>query len=151
MAEPEYVPKFPKDTRPWRCRAEDEDCTRQSPCPSCRGRRNRRSGLAKQRAARKALGVPRARVAAAESNEESWRDPHFRTEVKSGAQAGPAATRFLDAERQCDQNKAVGDTRPARVVWMPKDWGAEGIVSVRLSIWATVVKPALDAYWGDGS
>lgn len=144
----DYTPAFPKDARPWHCRAENEGCSRTSPCNSCRGRRNRRSGLAKQRAARKALGVPRARVAAAESNEESWRGI-FRWEIKSGQLARSAATRYLEAEKQAEANKAVGDTRPFAAGLMPHGWGSEGLVVVRLSVWKNHVGPALDAYWGE--
>lgn len=143
------VQTFPKQGRVWNCRKDDPACTYDKPCRSCLGRRNRRSGLAKQRVARKALGIPDAKVASVLSNEEGWRDPHFRDEVKSGAQTKPAATRFLAAEKQADANKAVGDFRDFRHVLMPPDWGAEGLVQVRLSVWTKVIRPALLAYWGE--
>lgn len=148
MSEP-----YSKETqlaRVWTCKAETPECSRSAKCASCRGRANRRAGQRKQRAAAKRLGIPTARFRGQNAQEEAWRDPHFRTEVKSGSQAGPAATRFLLAEKQADQNKAEGDSRPSRVVWMPKDWGNEGLVCVRLSVWESTVKPALDDYWGNG-
>lgn len=144
------VTPLPKQTRVWNCRKGVETCTYKKPCPSCLGRRNRRSGLKKQREARKALGIPPAKVASVLSNEEGWRDPHFRDEVKSGAQTKPAATRFLAAEKQADANKAIGDFRDFRHVLMPPDWGSEGLVQVRLSTWRKIIRPALDAYWSDG-
>jgi hypothetical protein len=101
-------------------------------CRSCIGRRNRRKGLRKQRIARKVLGVPDARFHGQLANEENWR-ANWRVEVKSGAQVGPIATRFLAAERQADANKAIGDPRPFMMVAMPDDWGSEGIVLIRLS------------------
>lgn len=47
----------PKETRPWVCRVEhtEDACTRLKPCYACRGARNRRSGMRKQREARKAI------------------------------------------------------------------------------------------------
>lgn len=104
------------------------------PCRPCMGRRNRRGGLRKQREARKALGVPNARNASQLSNEENWRAT-FRVEVKSGSQVGPVATRFLLAEQQSDANKSTGDPRPFLFVAMPKGWGSEGLVVLRLSEW----------------
>lgn len=129
--------------RSWNCRAESPGCTRKAPCRSCLGRRNRRSGLAKQRAARKALGVPASRVASAASNEENWRHV-FRWEVKSGQLARSAATRYLEAEAQGQANKAEGDPRPFAMILMPKGWGNEGLVLMRLSTWRGHVAPELE-------
>ncbi len=53
-------------------------------CRVCMGRRNRRGGLAKQRVARKALGVGSSKFG--DANEENWRDRYFANEVKSGKQ-----------------------------------------------------------------
>lgn len=112
-------------------------------CKPCIGRRSRRKGLRKQNEARKALGVPKTRNASQSSNEENWRHV-FRWEVKSGRMAGPSATQFLAAEKQAEQNKVLGDTRPCGVVFMPDGWGSEGLVVVRLSTWRTHLAPLLE-------
>ena len=137
------VTPLPKVTKLWICKRENEGCTRKVPCNACRGERNRRSGLRKQRAARKALGVPDARVASAASNEENWRHL-FRWEVKSGQMARSAATRYLEAEKQAEANKAVGDPRPFGAILMPQGWGSEGLVMVRLSVWRRHIAPELE-------
>jgi len=137
------VTPIPKETRAWQCRKDVEDCTRARPCPSCRGRRNRRAGLTKQRAARKALetvtGTPAGRYSSQTANEELWRLATL-CEVKEGAQVGPIATRFLAAETQAFVAKAFGDPRPFLMVAMPKGWGSEGIVLCRLSELGHVVE-----------
>lgn len=97
------------------------------------GRRNRRSGLAKQRAARKALGVPSPAFHGQLANEENWLAYFARVEVKSGAQVGPIATRYLKAEAQSEANRSLGDPRPFLMVAMPQGWGSEGLVVMRLS------------------
>ena len=112
-------------------------------CPRCQGARNRRKGLAAQRVARRALGVPDARVRAALSDEEAWRGP-FRAEVKSGKQVQSLTARFLAAERQAEASHAVGDPRPFLMVAMPPDMGHDGIVAVRLSTWRDHVVPLLE-------
>lgn len=134
------VSKAEQVQRVWTCKAENEDCTRTVPCRSCLGRRNRRSGLKKQRAARKLLGVPSAAFHGQNGNEENWRH-YFRVEVKAGAQCGPAATRFLTAERQADANRAMGDARPFLHVLMPNQWGDEGLVQIRLTTWQRHIAP----------
>ncbi len=53
-------------------------------------------------------------------------------EVKSGAQIQPIATRFLAAEVQSTNAKAIGDIRPFVMVAMPDDM-TDGIVLMRLS------------------
>lgn len=111
-------------------------------CPKCRAGRNRRKGMAKQRVARKLLGVPDSKVASALSNEEAWRHA-FRWEVKAGKQVGPAATRILAAEKQRDQNKALGDSRPGGVVLMPEGM-SDGWVCVRLSVWQEHIAPLIE-------
>jgi hypothetical protein len=130
------VTPIPKQTREWHCPKGLVSCTRIQPCVSCRGRRNRRAGKAKQRAARKLLGVPETRYAGQSADEENWRDERLRWECKAGKQVQSLAARFLDAERQSDANKAVGDMRPFAFVAMPTGWGNEGIVAVRLSVWS---------------
>jgi hypothetical protein len=111
--------------------------------PVARGKRSRKQGLAKQRLARKALGIGLS----GQSNEEHWSDEIFANEVKSGAQVGPAATVWLRIEAQVVANQAdFGDRRrPVRAVLMPDGWGTEGLVMVRLSTWEAVVRPALEA------
>lgn len=89
--------------------------------------------MAKQRKARKALGVPDPKFHGALANEENWLAYWARVEVKSGAQVRAVATRFLGAETQSDGNKSIGDPRPFIFVAMPEGWGSEGLVVMRLS------------------
>jgi hypothetical protein len=56
----------------------------------------------------------------------------IRIEVKSGAQCGPAASRYLAAERQSEAQRPIGDHRPFANVLMPKGW-SDGLVQIRLS------------------
>lgn len=117
-------------------------------CRGCGGRRNRTSGLKKQRVARKALGVPPQKFG--DSNEERWADVHFANEVKSGKQCGPVANWWRRVEAQVLANEADhGDRRrPVRAVAMPEGWGSDGLVVVRLSTWREQVAPALDEFYG---
>jgi hypothetical protein len=117
-------------------------------CPACRGKRNRQKGLAKQRTARKALGVAPSHKFG-DANEERWGDALFANEVKAGKQVGPAVTAWVRIEAQVMSNQtAVGANRkPTRAVLMPDDWGDEGLVMVRLSTWRDIVRPALEAYY----
>lgn len=134
------ISKEAQTGRVWTCPKDAPDCTRRAPCRSCLGRRSRRSGLAKQRTARKLLGVPDAAFHGQNGNEENWRH-YFRGEVKAGAQCGPAATRYLAAEKQAEANRAVGDARPFVHVLMPKEWGDEGLVQMRLTTWQRHIAP----------
>jgi len=120
-------------------------CT--SKCPKCRGRRNRRSGLAKQNVARKALGVPGSKFG--DANEERWQDNMFANEVKSGQQCATVATFWLRTEKQVRQNEATfGDMRlPVRVVAMPAGWKG-GLVLVRTETWSDLIAPALEEFYG---
>lgn len=117
-------------------------------CAACRGKRNRTKGLAKQRTARKALGVAPSHKFG-DANEERWGDALFANEVKSGKQIGPAVTAWVRIEAQVQSNQtAVGANRkPARAVLMPDGWGDEGLVMVRLSTWRDIVRPALESYY----
>lgn len=117
-------------------------------CNRCRGRRNRRKGLLKQREARKALGVAPSHKFG-DGNEENWSDPLFQNEVKAGAQIRPAVTAWLRIEAQVQSNQtAVGSLKkPCRAVLMPDDWGKEGLVMVRLSTWTELIRPALEDYY----
>ena len=101
-----------------------------------RGRLNRQSGKRKQAAARRQLEQlygPATGFHTHKANEEGWTAWPVRVECKSGAQVGPIATRYLAAEQQSEAQRAVGDTRPFFMVAMPKDWGTEGLVIIRLS------------------
>jgi hypothetical protein len=74
------------------------------------------------------------------AHEENMRGP-IRIEAKSGAQCGPAATRFVKSEQQSEAARPLGDTRPFAEVLMPVGWGNDGIFSCRLSklrdvVWA---------------
>lgn len=137
-----------------RCPCEHPRCTlygtvtkgrhvRGCPCDRCNGKRNRKSGLDRQREARKALGIPPQKFG--DANEERWADAHFRTEVKSGKQVGPFVNLWVRCEAQIDANRPDhgDDGRPARVVAMPNDFGGDGLVVVRLSTWRDVIAPAL--------
>lgn len=145
---PEGFPRVEKQTRPWSCRRDDPDCTRTRPCASCRGARNRRSGMRKQREARKALeqltATSAARFVGQLGNEEAWAGLTVRVEVKSGAQVGPIWTRFVAAERQAERSRAVGDVRPFLLVAMPAGV-SDGLVVCRLSQFAHVVEAVVDA------
>ena len=133
---PDGFPRLDKATRPWTCRRGEPSCTRTAPCRSCLGKRNRRKGMTKQRAARKVLestfGAVAARFVGQLGNEEAWSGLPVRVEVKSGAQVGPIATRYVAAAEQSDASKAIGDTRPFVMVAMPAGW-TDGLLVVRLS------------------
>lgn len=124
-------------------RAADSGCR----CRSCLGRNNRRSGLKKQRAAQKRLGVQSSKFG--DSDEERWQDPYFANEVKSGKQCGPLLNWWRRVETQVLANEADhGDRRrPVRAIAMPADWGHEGLVVVRLSTWENHVAPALEEHY----
>lgn len=100
------------------------------PCKSCLGRRSRRSGVSKQRVARKAMGIAGPSMGA--DHEENWRG-NVRLEVKSGArEASPVQTRFLACEAQSEASRPIGDNRPFAAIFMPPGT-SEGFVVVRLS------------------
>jgi hypothetical protein len=126
----EVVPRFKTGEPRTKKNGHEVGCT----CRPCLGARSRRKGLSKQRAARKALGVPPTRNRSQSSNEENWRH-EFRVECKAGQQVNAIATRFLLAEKQADQNKAEGDPRRMMMVAMPDGWGNEGLIVMRLSTW----------------
>lgn len=118
------ISKEQQTGRVWVCKAGNEPCTRKEPCRSCLGRRNRRSGMTKQREARKSLealtGAQAARFSGQLGNEESWHGLPFRVEVKSGGVAKPVQTFYDNCEAQSTQNHAIGDRRPFIAVAMPK-------------------------------
>ncbi len=97
--------------------------------------RARRSLFVEQREAKRLAGVPDSRFRATDGNEEGWRDPRLRWEVKSGQQVSAMWTRFLQAETQADANKAIGDPRPFALIAMPKGVGREGLVVMRATTW----------------
>lgn len=117
-------------------------------CRVCMGRRNRRGGLAKQRTARKALGVGSHKFG--DANEELWADRYFANEVKSGKQCSVLVNWWRRVEAQVLANEADhGDRRrPVRAVAMPDGWGKDGLVVVKLSTWETHIGPALDEFYG---
>ena len=145
---PEGFPRLDKVTRPWACKAGNVECTRAKPCARCRGARNRRSGMRKQRDARKQLeqitGTFAARFAGQLGNEEAWSGLPVRVEVKSGAQTKPAATRFLAAEQQSETSRPHGDTRPFVCVLSPPNW-TDPLVIVRMSNLSAVAAAVLEA------
>lgn len=135
----EVPPGFPKvkgSERPWACKYENENCTRTKPCNRCRGARNRRSGMRKQREARKALervtGAQAARFMGQLGNEEAWTGLPVIAEVKSGQVAQPVWTKFAAAEAQALANKAVGDIRPVVAIFMGTRT-SDGLLVCRLS------------------
>lgn len=132
---PGEVTPIPKETRPWVCKKGVESCTRTKPCRSCLGARNRRSGMKKQRQARKALEVVTGKHAVqfvtAGGNEENWRLPVI-CEVKSGKQTDAVWSKYAAAEAQANANKAQGDPRPTTVVFMGTRT-SDGLFVCRLS------------------
>jgi len=123
-----------------------QGCTNK--CVPCKNRRNHHKGKRKQNVARKRLGIPNQKFGV--RHEEHFEDNVFGNEVKAGAQVGPVANFWMRTEKQVVQNQqAIGAMkRPARVVAMPDGWGSDGIVLVRLSTWDTLVRPALDEFYG---
>ena len=120
-------PKLDKATRPWKCRRDDPTCTRAKPCRADLGARSRRSGLKKQREARKTIerstGTQAGRYSSQTGAEENWR-LSIRVEAKSGAQVKPIVTRYLAARAQSDMAHARGDPRPFAFVAIPDGWPA---------------------------
>lgn len=133
---PEGFPKLEKQTRPWQCKNAVSSCTRSKPCKSCLGARNRRSGMRKQREARKALealtGARAATFVGQLGNEESWTGLPLRVEVKSGAQVGPIWTRYAAAESQSEATRPSGNTDPFCMVAMGQKT-TDGLFICRLS------------------
>lgn len=132
------------------CPCDNENCTifgtvkknghvKGCKCRRCLGGRNRYNGMRKQRAAKKALGIPNNRFRTKDGNEENWLGA-FRVEVKSGKMVGKFAG-YFKAEAQSERNRAVGDSRPFIFVAMPEGMGNEGFVVVRLSNWRAHVAP----------
>ena len=99
-------------------------------CPRCRGQRNRSKGDSKALKARKVLGIAGANT----RHEELW-GGDIRVEVKAGAQVNPIATRYIAAERQSEQHRAIADPRPFILVAMP-DGMSDGLIVMRLSAFA---------------
>lgn len=134
-------------TRPWVCRKSDPECTRTKPCKSCLGRRSRRSGMHKQRVARKVIeqltGIKAGKYSSTTGNEENWRLP-LRIEVKSGAIAGPVWTKYAASEAQADAAKADGDPRPFAAVFMGTRT-SDGLFVCRLSKLHDVIDALIEA------
>lgn len=143
------IEKSAQSGRVWNCRHKlgpQPDCTYTTPCPACRGARNRRKGQKAQREARKALGVPTSKYASQNGHEENWRGC-FRVEVKAGQQVSAMTTRFLAAEAQSNAAKSEGDARPFLFFARP-DGMSDGLVCVRASVWLTHIAPLIDEYGG---
>ena len=107
-----------------------------------RGRINRQSGKRKQSAALRVLEAVyevQAKWAGSRGNEETWHHLPVRAEIKSGAQVGPIATRYLAAEKQSEQARATGDTRPFVFIAMPAGM-SDGLLVVRLSVFAELMQ-----------
>jgi hypothetical protein len=107
------------------------------PCKVCLGRRARRSGVTKQRVARRALGISGPSLGA--DHEENWRG-RVRVEVKSGhRESVPVQTRFLACEAQSEAARSIGDNRPFMAIFMPPGT-SDGLVVIRLSQLAEVAR-----------
>lgn len=131
------ISKEDQTRRVWRCRWNNEGCARTDPCRSCLSARNRRKGMRKQRAARKALRIPVSRFASQMGNEEMWLGS-VRVEVKAGKQVESAWRRFLACESQSEGSRAVGDARNFLAVWMPEN-STDGLFVGRLSRIAEII------------
>jgi hypothetical protein len=94
--------------------------------------------MRKQRQARKGL-VPDPLWHSELAHEENWRG-NFRFEVKSGNQVKGVASRYLAAENQSLMAKPFGDLRPFAFIAMPDGWGSEGLVVVRKSVFAALLR-----------
>lgn len=97
---------------------------------------------------RKLMGVPNSQFSPTDANEENWKDPVLRWEVKSGAQVGPIATKFLAVEQQSEGSRSIGDSRPVALLAMPSQWGNEGLVVLRASAFAQICDLARQAEAG---
>lgn len=148
---PQTPPGFPKTKqeqagRVWECKAANPDCTRETPCVSCRGRSNRVSGMRRQHQAKRALeaitGKSAARFASLAGNEENWRLP-LRVEAKSGKQTNAAWALYAAAEAQSNAAKAQGDTRVFAAVFQGTRT-SDGLFVCRLSELARVVEALLE-------
>jgi hypothetical protein len=88
-------------------------------CASCRGSRNRRKGLQAQRQAAKAAGV-QSRRRGDMSNEETYTRTGLAEFFKLEHKYGAMPKFFLDAIKQIDTDRAIGDNRPSLVQVTPK-------------------------------
>jgi hypothetical protein len=98
------------------------------PCPSCRGRRSKRTGQQGQAKAAKALGIPTG------GSLRPGHEEHFsglvRTEIKAGKQANPVLTRYRLSEAQSEVQRPIGDNRPFVAVFEPEGV-SYGLVVIR--------------------
>lgn len=142
----EVTPILKEGSKPWVCKFESPACERTKPCVRCRGARNRRSGMRKQREARKSLeaitGKQAGRFSSLTGNEESWRLP-LRVEVKSGLIAQPVWTKYAASEAQSNAAKPTGDARPFAAVFMGTRT-SDGLFVCRLSKLGEVVSALLE-------
>lgn len=112
--------------------------------PVARGKRNKRSGQRKQRAAAKVLRVPLNGLGS--GHEENWPSVVL-TEVKSGAQVKPVATRYRNARAQAEAKRAIGDHRPFVFVAMPEGESG-GLVVVHTDDLENVVAALAEVFGG---
>jgi hypothetical protein len=116
--------------------------------PAARGKRARTKGLSKQRTARKRLGVAPSNKFG-DANEENWQDVLFANEVKAGKQIGAVVTAWgrIDAQVRSNESDYGSRRKPTRAILMPDDWGKEGLVMIKLSVWEELVRPAMTEYY----
>jgi hypothetical protein len=112
-------------TRPWR---DGVVCVKRGcACRRCLGKRSRAKGDDKARKARKLLGIP-----GANTRHEELLGGMVRWEAKAGAQVRPMWSAFLRAERQSEDVRAIGDSRPF-VMTAAADGQSDQLVAFRLS------------------
>jgi hypothetical protein len=148
---PEGFPRSKADTagRVWKCRKDDEACTRTKPCPSCRGARNRRKGKRGQGFNRRALEDlcdVKASWAGKLANEETADHLPVRYENKAGKAGGAntIARHYLAAEAQSEAARAIGDTRPFIASFSP-DGMSDGLIVVRTSVLPAFVQAVVES------
>jgi hypothetical protein len=145
-------PKLDKSTRPWECARGVETCTRTSPCPSCRSKRNRKKGKRGQGVNRRALetlfGVV-AKWRGKLANEETADHLPVRYENKAGKAGGAntIARYYLLAESQSEAARAIGDRRPFIATFSPDGMlESDGLVVVRMSNLEQLLEAFIEAH-----
>lgn len=118
------------------------------PCRKCIGRRNRKKGTRKQRAAQRALGLVGPGSTLGANHEEHWRG-NVRVEVKAGVQTHPAVTAYRKMRAQSEASRPIGDNRPFMGVAMP-DGEPDGVVLIRLSELEAVALAIVDGLGSNG-
>ena len=113
-------------------------------CDSCRAWRNQRTGAKGQRKTRQVVGVNPERFSGRIANEETWHASNLRFEVKSGKQAEPINTRYVEARNQSDASRAIGDMRPFVFVAAPD--GTTPLLVVRADEMGDVVAAFIEEW-----